>query len=135
MSETILVVDDDERVLQTLSRYLRRGAHTVLTAGGGAEALQLYVQERPDIVFSDVRMPPPDGFALLQSIRERDSDIEVILITGHSDIKMAIEALRMGASDFIPKPVEPEILEGALCRAQGRLSLKRELREARAALE
>ncbi len=135
MSETILVVDDDERVLQTLSRYLRRGAHTVLTAGGGAEALQLYVQERPDIVFSDVRMPPPDGFALLQSIRERDSDIEVILITGHSDMEMAIEALRMGASDFIPKPVEPGILEGALRRAQGRLSLKRELREARAALE
>ena len=134
MDEKILVVDDDERILQTFARHLQRAGHTVFTAPGGTEALQLFDQERPAIVITDVRIPSPDGFAVLQVIREQADDVEVILITGHGDMEMAIEALRAGASDFIPKPVDPTMLATSLRHAQERLRLKRELRAVREAL-
>ncbi len=130
MSVKILVVDDDARILNAFSRRLRLEGHTVITVDNGETALDLYAQENPDLVFTDVRMPPPDGFAVLQHIRKEDPDAEVILITGHSDMQMAIDALRAGATDFIPKPVDSTTLSNALRHALERLTLKRELRTA-----
>jgi signal transduction histidine kinase len=134
MIEKILLVDDDERILETFSRHLRLEDYTVITTSNSSEALALYAQEQPQIVFTDVRMPPPDGFAILRAIREQSPDAEVILITGHGDMNLAIEALRTGASDFIPKPFDPDMLTAALYRAQERLRLKRELYLANRAL-
>ncbi len=134
MSEVILVVDDDKRVLQTFARNLSLAGHEVLTALDGAQALELYAQASPDIMLVDVRMPFIDGFEVLEKVRARDPEAEVILVTGHGDMDMAISALRAGASDFISKPVEQSTLETALRHAQARLRLKRELREARDAL-
>lgn len=134
MNEKVLIVDDDERILQTFGRHLRLKGYTVLTAASGSEALVLFSQEQPEVVFADVRMPPPDGFALLQVIRENKTDAEVILITGHGDMELAVNALRAGASDFIPKPIESNELEAALYRVQERLRLKRELHAAQDAL-
>lgn len=135
MNEKILVVDDDPRVLRTFARNLTLIGHEVLTAAGGEEALQIYDRECPAISMVDVRMPDMDGFALLRAIRERDPAAEVILVTGHGDMSIAIDALRAGASDFIPKPVGQVTLETALQRSQGRLRLKRELRAAQRALQ
>ncbi len=135
MSVRVLVVDDDERVLRTFSRNLSLIGYIVLTAANGQDALQLYEREQPDIALVDVRMPLLDGFGVLQSIRQQDGEAEVILVTGHGDMDMAIEALRAGASDFVPKPVNQLILEAALRRAEERLRLKRELSAARAALQ
>lgn len=135
MSEKILIVDDDPRVLRTFARNLAVAGHDVLTASHGEEALQIYDQERPAISMVDVRMPDMDGFAVLHAIRERDPAAEVILVTGHGDMSIAIDALRAGASDFIPKPMGQVTLETALQRAQGRLRLKRELRAAQQALQ
>lgn len=134
MNEKVLIVDDDERILQTFGRHLRLKGYTVLTAAGGGEALALFSQEQPEVVFADVRMPPPDGFALLRMIRERQADAEVVLITGHGDMELAVNALRAGASDFIPKPIDSNELEAALYRVQERLRLKRELHAAQDAL-
>jgi PAS domain S-box-containing protein len=134
MSDKILVVDDDERVLRTFARNLALTGCTVLTASEGREALRLYAKEQPDVTLLDVRMPGMNGFELLDVLRTRDPDAEVILVTGHGDMETAIEALRAGASDFIPKPVDQETLDTALRRAQERLRLKRELAGAREAL-
>lgn len=134
MNEKVLIVDDDKRILQTFGRHLRLKGYTVLTAANGSEALALFNQNQPEVVFADVRMPPPDGFALLQIIRAQKEDAEVILITGHGDMELAVNALRAGASDFIPKPIEPNELETALYRVQERLRLKRELHAAQEAL-
>ncbi len=130
----ILVVDDDARVLNTFSRNLNLAGYPVITASNGQAALEIYRETRPDITLVDVRMPYMDGFEVLRAIRERDPEAEVILVTGHGDMEMAIEALREGASDFIPKPVEQSTLNAALRHAKERLRLKRELREAQAAL-
>jgi C4-dicarboxylate-specific signal transduction histidine kinase len=131
----ILVVDDDPRVLKTFARNLKVIGYGVMTATDGDEALQVYRQERPDVVLVDVRMPRTDGFGVLAAIREQNAEAEVILVTGHGDMGVAIEALRAGASDFIPKPVEATTLETALRRADERLRLKRKLRAAQAELK
>jgi signal transduction histidine kinase len=135
MKEKVLVVDDDRRVLRTFARNLTLAGYEVLTAGGGEEALDIYHRHKPAIVLLDVRMPPPDGFAVLQAIREQSPNAEVILVTGHGDMGMAVDALRAGASDFITKPIEPEILSSAMHNAHERLMLKRELQQARQELE
>lgn len=134
-SEKILIVDDDPRVLRTFARNLTVSGYEVLTASRGAEALRIYDREQPSISMVDVRMPDMDGFAVLRAIRERNPAAEVILVTGHGDMSIAIDALRAGASDFIPKPVGQVTLETALQRAQERLRLKRELRRAQEALQ
>ncbi len=130
----ILVVDDDARVLDTFSRNLNLAGYPVITASNGQAALETYREAHPDITLVDVRMPYMDGFEVLRAIRERDPEAEVILVTGHGDMEMAIAALREGASDFIPKPVEQATLNAALRHAKERLRLKRELRAAQAAL-
>ncbi len=130
----ILIVDDEPRVVQTFARNLKLTGYEVQSAFNGAEALNIYRKERPDITLADVRMPKVDGFGVLEGIREMDPEAEVILVTGHGDLDMAIEALRAGASDFIPKPVKPETLETALTRAEARIRLRRDLAEAQEAL-
>ncbi len=134
MKQTILVVDDDPRILQTFTRNLRATGYEVLTAPDGDEALQVYRHEQPAIALVDVRMPGLDGFDVLQAIRKLNPDAEVLLITGHGDMEMAIEALRAGASDFIPKPARPDVLRTALQRAESRLRLKADLTTAQEAL-
>ncbi len=129
MSEKILVVDNDERALQTFARNLASEGYTVLTASEGQQALHTYEREWPDIALVDVHMPHMDGFAVLQAILKCNPEAEVILITNHGDWNTAIAALRAGASDFIPKPVEQEVLNAALQRVQERLRLKQELRQ------
>ena len=131
VNATILVADDDKRILQTISRNLKLAGYSVLTASSGTDAVRLYHQEKPDIVLTDVRMPYVDGFEVLKKIRAHDPEAEVILITGHGDMDMTISALRAGASDFIAKPIEQHVLEAALRHATDRLGLKRELHVAR----
>ncbi len=135
VNETVLVADDDPRILRTFARMLALYGYQVLTAEDGATAIECYRRERPEIVLTDVRMPDLDGFDVLKAIHAIDGSAEVIFVTGHGDMQMAIEALRAGASDFIPKPVNRTNLEAALRRARERLYMKRSLRRARQALQ
>ncbi|MBN2003886.1 MAG: response regulator [Anaerolineae bacterium] len=130
----LLVVDDDARILQTYARSLVQKGYQVLTAASGTEALQLYTVEWPDVVITDLRMYPMDGWAVLHAVRARDPNADVILMTGHGDLDTAITALRAGASDFVTKPVDMQSLEAVLRRAHERIRLKRELQEAQAAI-
>jgi PAS domain S-box-containing protein len=127
----ILMASDDERSLQTMARDLTRAGYTILTAGGGKQALQLYERERPDVTLVKARMPHMDGFAVLQTIREQDPEAEVLLTAGQDDTESFVAALRAGASDFVSHPTDPEILVIALQRAQERLRLRREIAEHR----
>lgn len=125
----ILLIDDEEANVRVLAMSLRSDGHEVVTALSGEEGLEVFHREAPELVLTDIKMPGMDGIEVLQRIKERKPDAEVIIITGHGDIDNAIEALKFGASDFINKPIRDEVLAVAIQRAQEKLAIKRQLRE------
>ncbi len=131
---SVLIADDDERILKTFARNLRQLGYHVFTAAGGEEAVAVYDRQRPDAAVVDIRMPGTDGLAVLRAIREWDPEAEVILMTGHGEKEEVIEALRIGASDFLTKPIDHVTLKAALQRLQERIRLKQELSTAQTAL-
>ncbi len=120
---TILVIDDERPTLDMFELYLEAYGYRVLTAESGEEGLALFEAETPPIVLTDIKMPGMDGLAVLRAIKERRPETEVIVITGHGDIELALAALGLRAADFIDKPIHREALEAALARAKGRLDL------------
>ena len=129
MKEKLLLVDDEIGILRVLGISLSDRGYSVLTACNGEEALRVFEQERPSIVLTDIKMPGMDGIGLLREIKGEDPDVEVIMITGHGDIELAIQSLKLEASDFITKPVNEEALEIALKRAREKISYNSKLRE------
>ncbi len=129
MAQKVLLVDDEEGIRKVLDITLTDGGYRVFTAGSGEEALEIFRKERPPIVLTDVKMPGMDGIDLLKEIKEESPDTEVIMITGHGDMDLAIESLKFDATDFITKPINDEVLEIALKRAQERISMKAQLKE------
>jgi two-component system NtrC family sensor kinase len=125
----ILLIDDEEANVRVLAMSLRSDGHEVISALSGEEGLEIFFREAPELVLTDIKMPGMDGIEVLQRIKERTPDAEVIIITGHGDIDNAIEALKFGASDFINKPIRDEVLAVAIQRAQEKLAIKRQLRE------
>lgn len=125
----ILIIDDDESIRKVLTLTLQDVGYQVLTAADGEGGLKIFADERPDITLTDLRMPGMDGIAVLKKIKALEPDKEVIVITAHADMDLAVKALQLKASDFITKPISTTALEVALERAQERLSLTRELRE------
>lgn len=119
----ILVIDDEKPTLTMFRLFLGAYGYTVLTAESGATGLDVFRKERPSIVLTDIKMPGIDGFEVLQKIKEIDPKTEVIVITGHGDMDLAIRALNFNASDFINKPIQKEALDSALWRAKERLKL------------
>ena len=114
----ILLVDDDETVHNGLNLFLKDKGHSVIGARSGEQALAHIDAETFDLVISDIRMPSMDGMELLKIIKGRLPHIEVILITGYADIAIAIEALRCGAFDFLPKPFSMHELLVSIGRIQ-----------------
>jgi len=107
---TILVIDDEDILRQTLGRVLRRVGFQVTTAGDGHEALRLLNEAVYDLVFLDIRLPGMDGLQILKEIRQRNARQPVILLTAYGSLQTALEALRLGATDYLLKPVDPEVL-------------------------
>ena len=110
----ILVVDDEEVVRQSHLRSLA-GAHCLVeTARNGDEALRALERNAFDVVLLDLRMPGMDGMAVLKTIKERWPQIEVVILTGYPSIETAKEAVRLGAYDYLAKPVGPhEVINAA----------------------
>ena len=125
----LLLIDDEADIRRVLSMSLKSDGYEVLTAGSGQEGIKVFKEQKPPIVLTDIKMPGMDGLEVLKSIKEIESDTEVIIITGHGDIDSAIEALQYGASDFIHKPVKDHALAIALKRAQEKLAIHRQLRD------
>ncbi|MCC7203171.1 MAG: response regulator [Nitrospirae bacterium] len=105
-AETILVVDDDEDILDLIERHLSNRGYEVLTAYDGEQAISLLEKLRFDLVITDLTMPKFDGMAVLKRAKEKDPNIEVVILTGHGTMDNVVEALRDGgAFDYLQKPL------------------------------
>src|SRR5688500_2787370 len=104
----ILVVDDEEGIRRVLSQLLDHEGHEVRSAGGAAEALQIFPEFRPDLTFMDVKMARMDGLEALTKVKEIDPSALVVMISGHGTIETAVDATRRGAYDFLEKPLDTD---------------------------
>lgn len=125
----ILVVDDERDIREGSERILSRIGFQLSTAARGDEALGIFDQVRPAIVLLDLKMPGLDGMEVLKRLREMDPGILVIVITGYATVETAIEAMKQGAYDFIPKPFEPDQLRIVVNRAADKIRLTRETKK------
>lgn len=123
----ILVIDDEKPTLAMFKLFLAAYGYDVFTAQDGESGLALLGEQQPEIVFTDIKMPGMDGIEVLKRIRETRRHCQVVIITGHGDLAMAIDALDLGASDFINKPLERQALNAALTRAEKRMALPQDL--------
>ncbi len=122
----VLVVDDEQDIRDASERILTRIGFQVLKASSGNEALEVLTKNRVSIVFLDLKMPGMDGLEVLKRIREMDETIQVIVITGYATVETAIEAMKQGAYDLIPKPFEPDQLRIVVQRVWEKICLKYE---------
>jgi len=106
----ILVIDDDEAIRDSCSQVFKKDGNTVKTAKDGKEGLKLFKQEFFHVVLLDLKLPGPDGMVVLSKIKEENPETPVIIITGYASIESAVEAIKRGASDYLPKPFTPEQL-------------------------
>ncbi|HEX2165801.1 MAG TPA: sigma-54 dependent transcriptional regulator [Longimicrobiales bacterium] len=125
MNRTILLVDDDAEVLRMLGRFFENKGWVVQRAAEVNGAMDLYERDRPDLVLLDVGLPGVSGLRFLEVLRTRDADAAVIVLTGQADIETAVEAMRLGAENFLTKPVELGHLEIASERAFEKAELRR----------
>ncbi len=106
----ILIIDDELDICQLLDRFLSRKGHTVQTASSGNQGMKTLRSFEPHLVISDFRLPDIDGLELLKQIRAEFRETKVIIMTGYSDIRMAVEVIKYGAYDYVTKPLFPEEL-------------------------
>ncbi len=105
MNELILIVDDEEGILTTMSQVLGDEGYRTVTTTSGAEALDLYREHRPDVVFLDIWLPDKDGLEALQAILEMDAHAMVVMMSGHGTPATAVKSIKMGANDYLEKPL------------------------------
>lgn len=132
---SVLIVDDEEIVRIALEQWLRLSGFHTHVAQNAAEALAMLDDTHPQVILSDVRMPGLSGLELLRTVRDRALPAEVILITGHGDVPMAVEAMRAGAFDFLQKPYVPDQLVKTLRRAADQAGMRREIADLRRRLD
>jgi two-component system, NtrC family, response regulator AtoC len=127
MSGTVLIVDDERTLARAIKAFLAESGYEAEVVGDGEQALGLLESLRPDVVFSDVRLPGMTGIELLRRIREFDAAIPVVIMTAYGTIEGAVEAVKLGAFDYLKKPVDLEELKLLADRARETSQLKQEL--------
>ena len=123
----ILVVDDEEKIRRSLSGLLKDQGYEVITVESGSECLQMMSAQNFDLVILDLIMPATDGITVLQEIRDKYKDTQIIMITGYADKEKAIAALRLNAYDFIEKPFESKEMLNTISCCLKQLGLRREI--------
>ncbi len=124
MTQTVMIIDDEAAVRESLSSVLSTYGYQTVTCSSAHHALREIETTRPDCIVLDVRMPEIDGLQMLQMLSKMESAPPVIIITGHADVPMAVQAMKSGAADFIEKPVVDEVLAesiGTAISANGRM--------------
>ncbi len=128
MSKKILVVDDDVAFCTMLQTFLKKKGYEVSSIFTGKEAFETIDKNSFDIVITDIRLPDSDGMEILKKTKEKSMDTQVILMTGYTDIKTAVNAMKLGAYDYIGKPINPDELlrtvEGALSKKEENIQIK-----------
>ncbi len=112
----LLLVDDDKSALSGLTKILVSDGYSVAGVLSANEALNLLSEEKFDIIITDMDLPGMGGLTLIHEIRKRDKPVAIVVVTACSSVKMAVEAMKRGANDYLVKPVNVEELESALER-------------------
>jgi two-component system, NtrC family, response regulator AtoC len=128
---SVLIVEDHDRLREQLGQFYEQEGFRVTTAACGEDGIEKLSQEKFAIVVSDVKMPGIDGFQLARHVREKYPDTDVILITAFGNIKQAVEAMKLGASDYITKPFQPEAIRLVSEKLIERRRLLEEVKELR----
>ncbi|MBU2252797.1 MAG: sigma-54-dependent Fis family transcriptional regulator, partial [Proteobacteria bacterium] len=108
MNKTILIVDDEESICQTLEGILADEGYETVAAGSGEEALRVVEEELPNLVLLDIWLPGMDGIDVLKAIKGSYPQVQVVMMSGHGTIETAVKATKLGAFDFIEKPLSIE---------------------------
>jgi len=124
----ILLVDDEEGIRKVLKITLESAGYEVLTAPDGETGLDIFVHEAPDLVITDIKMPGIDGIELLKRLKHLNPETEVVMITGHGDMDLAVKSLQYEAADFITKPIDSLDLESAIKKAEDRMAISRNIK-------
>src|SRR5436190_12715291 len=114
---TLLIIDDEPSILTTFGEVFQQLGFTVVTASSAAEGLDLFMRQRPDVVLLDLGLPDQPGLAIFHQIHQLHARIPVIFITGHGTTETAIEAMKLGAYDYLVKPVDVARLKELVLRA------------------
>ena len=118
MNELVLIVDDEPGILSAISDILEDEGYRTLTTASGEEAVQIYRRERPDVVFLDIWLPDRDGLEVLEALRDIDASAAVVMMSGHGTSATAVRSIKMGAHDYLEKPLSydrtVEAVESAL---------------------
>jgi len=122
----IFVIDDDEVIRISCEQILRKSGYKVETFGNGYEGIERMKQVRPPLLVVDIKMPELDGFEVIKIVRKFDPDVVIVVITGYATIETAVDAMKMGAYDFLPKPFTPGELRLIIQRGLERWHLAQE---------
>ena len=122
----VLIVDDESDFLDTLMKRMRKREVDVTGAGSGREALDVLSRDQVDVVLLDVKMPGMDGIQVLREIKRLHPLVEVVMLTGHANIEVAIEGMESGAFDYLIKPMDIDDLLYKLQDAYRRKSIQEE---------
>ena len=106
MAQLILIVDDEKRFRQLYADTLSEAGYRVATAASAEKAMELVLKEKPAMVISDVRMQGMDGLELLTKVRQQSAELPFLLVTAYSSVRDAVNALKLGAVDYLEKPVD-----------------------------
>lgn len=122
-----LIVDDEPGILQVASRFIEQWGFQVITAHNGREAIEVLQRRRIDIVMVDLRMPEVDGLGVLGAIRDSAPDCRAILMTGHTTEETRLEAVKLGALDYLPKPLDWRYLEQRFAAVREEIDRRRSI--------
>ena len=127
--EKILLIDDEADIRDVLKLALEDFGYEVFTAQNAEEGLEVFQEQNPPVVFTDIKMPGMDGIALLNRIKSQSPDTEVVMITGHGDMNLAIKSFKEQATDFITKPINVDVLEKTLDHVHEKITLRQKTRQ------
>lgn len=113
----ILVIDDEESFRETIRLYFKDRSCNLITASSGEEGIYLFEKERPDVVITDLKMPKLNGMDVLRHLKSIDHTVPIIMLTAYDDVHYTIEAIQMGAYDFVSKPIDVDVLNSLVNRA------------------
>src|SRR4029077_5100707 len=125
----VLIIDDEEFHAETLAESLQRVGYECAIATTGSRGAKRMDHEDWDVILTDLKMPDMDGLAILRKAKQEQPDAEVVVITGHGDVKTAVEAMHSGAFNYLQKPVNLAELRAVVAKAAERLQLRRANRE------
>jgi DNA-binding NtrC family response regulator len=118
MSEKVLLVDDEQEFVETLAERMKTRGMDVAISTSPSEALEKVENQSYDAIVVDLMMPEMDGLQMLSNLKEKNPDLQVILLTGYGSVQKGVEAMKLGAMDFLEKPIDIKVLSEKIKKAK-----------------